>query len=286
MLNQNRVSPASSPMRRPSGSGSVGMGSPLPDRPKSVENPLTPRSGPHTPSSVPGGMTHMGIDMPGNHAMDPSHFGEVKDNPHHHQSYPMHNPSQFGSHGEMGGGGGGSSQMIPYPSFSWFTKPDRLGLKGGSPFSVVVNGETHTATLHPEQTQSNEASGELMSASDSTGLVTPSNGGVATMGSSSSVGGQVGESQNALLKQLLQNTGCASTSQSSAEPTRFSLSNCLPPRTITSVAPVHTSQLSEAATRIPQPTSISRQADSLPLAQTSPPQRATIKTEPAEREFL
>lgn len=64
-----------------------------------------------------------------------------------------------------------------------------------------------------------------------------------------------GESQNALLKQLLQNTGCASMAQAS-ENVGFSLTSCLQSRPVNTTV-VHTSQtshLSEAATRIPQPT--------------------------------
>lgn len=214
-----------------------------------------------------------------------------KDNSHHHQSYGMHNTSSFNiptsSHGDTGGGGGGSSQIIPYPTFSWYADPNRLGLKGGSPFSVV-NGETHSTTLHPEQNQSSETAVEIMAASDPTGMGNPSNGGgTSPMGTSTPTGtlAQVGESQNALLKQLLQNTGCASTSQPSSESARFSLSNCLPTRPVASTPTAHTSQLSEAATRIPQPTSISRPPEPVQLSVTPPPQKTIIKTEPGASSY-
>lgn len=77
------------------------------------------------------------------------------------------------------------------------------------------------------------------------------------------------QSQNALLKQLLQNTGCAS--QGTPQPTEnagFSLTTCLQPKPSVTT---HTSHLSEAATRIPQPPPSARlplqptQANSTPV---------------------
>lgn len=56
-------------------------------------------------------------------------------------------------------------------------------------------------------------------------------------------------SQNALLKQLLQNTGCATSTAQASENVGFSLTSLTKPATSS-----NTSHLSEAATRIPQPT--------------------------------
>lgn len=170
-MSQNRVSPASSPMRRPSGSGSVGVGSPLPDRPQSVENPLTPRStgsGPHTPSSMSSANVNCGTGMEnlGSQHSGADHFMtenmQTQDmNPggsHVMQNYGMYSaPSTPAPHQQTdygGGGGGANSQVIPFPKFSWFDGPVKLGLKGGSPFSVVNGSPSgHSTNIMPEQGQ-------------------------------------------------------------------------------------------------------------------------------------
>jgi len=86
-----------------------------------------------------------------------------------------------------------------------------------------------------------------------------------------------GESQNALLKQLLQNTGCASMTQTS-ENVGFSLTSCLPVRPV--IGQPHTTHLSEAATRIPHPP-VRPPTPATPTAVTTPPlPRTVIKTEP------
>lgn len=161
LMSQNRVSPASSPMRRPSGSGSIG--SPMADRPQSVENPLTPRnagsSRPHTPS---GSLGCPSVDQQHQHPHQ-QHMNSV-DNQHYSPmdhcniggnigspaSHKMHNflPNPGEYQGQMnndynstnsgGGGGGGNPHLIPFPTFSFFDGPVKLGLKGGNPFSVVT----------------------------------------------------------------------------------------------------------------------------------------------------
>ncbi|CAG7629500.1 unnamed protein product [Allacma fusca] len=168
MMTQNRVSPASSPMRRPSGSGSVGVASPLPDRPQSVENPLTPRStgsGPHTPSSISGGLGCSGMEgLPGQHgSADNVHFHAMEasvvqqDNlgSQGMQNYIFQSTSGQPQHSDYsGGGGGGNSQVIPFPTFSWFGGPNQLGLRGGNPFSVVNgNPSSHSSNIIPEQNE-------------------------------------------------------------------------------------------------------------------------------------
>ena len=335
---QNRVSPAGSPMRRPSGSGSIGIGSPLPDRPKSVENPLTPRSigsGPHTPSSgpCPSSMTSHGLEgmptPPHSIASENSMFSvpdggnpciDSSGNSHLLQSFNIPTSSPYmtvptsvsNSHSDHGGGGGGGhSEMIPFPTFSFFGGPNPMGLKGGSPLFSVVNGESHNTSILPEQTRSTtDATSDVGSNSvdvlpdniptsvistgirvtdetnfthviqplvpniikHTSGFGVPTSSNVILSGSTTT--SHSGESQNALLKQLLQNTGCASMNQTPSESSGFSLSTCLTTRTAN--VPLHTSHLSEAATRIPQPTPIARPPEAL-----IPPQPALpVKSEP------
>ena len=85
------------------------------------------------------------------------------------------------------------------------------------------------------------------------------------------------ESQNALLKQLLQNTGCASTTQLPQDPSGFSLNlPGMPGRSANT-----TSHLSEAATRIPQPTPLIRLPEAAaPASRKSPPLVSLPRLEP------
>jgi len=185
MMVQSRISPVSSPMRRPSGSGSVGMGSPMPDRPQSVENPLTPRStgsGPLTP----GGQNMMGChgmdSMPSTPhppgSMDNTSYNNMEGNgmenasqqqqqQQHMQNYMSGSPNYscaptnvtHTDYNNMSGGGGGgiNSNVIPFPTFSWFSGSGSFGLKGGSPFSVVQDTATEKPPEQP--TPSNNNSG-------------------------------------------------------------------------------------------------------------------------------
>lgn len=170
-MSQNRVSPASSPMRRPSGSGSVGSASPMAERPQSVENPLTPRnsgSRPHTPSSSGGHSTQNldGITIPLQQHMDNQHFNSsdgcglsnvgsptTRNMQNFMPNAPDFNPNvshantDYNSSTGGGGGGGGNPQILPFPNFSWFDQPFKLGLRGGNPFSVV--SEHNPSTSNP-----------------------------------------------------------------------------------------------------------------------------------------
>lgn len=92
---------------------------------------------------------------------------------------------------------------------------------------------------------------------------------------------QAGESQNALLKRLLQNTGCASMSQLPQGGSSFSLSNCLPSRSDLNTI----SHLSEAATRIPQPTTILRSGSpTKPPFKSEEPVAIQVKTSASDTE--
>lgn len=173
---QNRVSPASSPMRRPSGSSSIGAPSPMmADRPQSVENPMTPRSTaggsrPHTPigSNVVlqqqqqqhGHLESMNL-VPTSHApptsMDSGQFSL--------DAYTSCAPPITPTHGEYvvtsaasggGGGGGQNHQILPFPTFSWSDGVHKMGLKGGSPFSVI--NESVQASNNNNTTASNSVS--------------------------------------------------------------------------------------------------------------------------------
>jgi len=190
MMAQSRASPSSSPMRRPSGSGSIGTASPMPERPQSVENPLTPRnssSRPHTPSSVgvcqnldgsSGQMPQHSSPMDSHHYGNPESCGIANmgsPQSHYLQSYltnmPGDNqltqqnhqpnqdfssltgrPSNSVSNNNGGGGGGKNIQVLPFPVFSWFDGPFKMGLKGGNPVSVVTEHtqpSTNVSTDHP-----------------------------------------------------------------------------------------------------------------------------------------
>jgi hypothetical protein len=190
MMGQNRASPSSSPMRRPSGSGSIGNASPMPERPQSVENPMTPRnssSRPHTPSSAGGlcqNMDPMSVQLQQHPSpMDNHHYGNPEscgignmgspqshflqnylttlpnDNPGNAQNPPNSNNPDYntgnrgGPGAGAGGGGGGSNiQMLPFPVFSWFDGPHKMGLKGGNPFSVVSEHTPSTSNAVSDHT--------------------------------------------------------------------------------------------------------------------------------------
>lgn len=174
MMSQNRVSPASSPMRRPSGSGSIGSASPMAERPQSVENPLTPRgntgsSRPHTPSGplncpqmdqqqqhhIHQQQMNNPMDMQNFSPMDNCGMGNMGSPSSHKMHNFMQNPGDY--QGQMmnndynnanvnnSGGGGGNPHVIPFPTFSFFDGPVKLGLKGGNPFSVVTEHTPSTS---------------------------------------------------------------------------------------------------------------------------------------------
>lgn len=210
MMAQNRVSPASSPMRRPSGSGSIGSPSPMAERPQSVENPLTPRnagsSRPHTPSGSINcsPMEQQHLHQQHMNSTDNQHYSPMEScgigNMGSPSSHKMHNfmPNPGDYQGQMntdyansvnhvnsgGGSGGGNSHVIPFPTFSFFDGPVKLGLKGGNPFSVVTEHTPSTSNANVEQsTTSNEAPTivQVVSATTETSRVAhPAGGGSTT----------------------------------------------------------------------------------------------------------